>query len=54
MVFLYSFEIYYIDSSKNIGDPPKIYNFNHLFFNFNRFICNNLLLILSIAVVIRD
>ena len=36
----HSFEIYSIDSSKLSDNSPKVSNFNWLFFELNRFICN--------------
>ena len=38
--WFHSFEVYSIDSSKMIGNPPKVSNFNWLFLKLNRFICN--------------
>ena len=35
----HSFEVlYFIDSSKMIGNPPEVANFNRLFLKLNRFI----------------
>ena len=39
-LFFHSFEVYSIDSSKMIGNSPKVLNFNQLFVELNRFICN--------------
>ena len=36
----HSFEIYSIDSSKMMGNPPEVSNLNRLFLKLNRFICN--------------
>ena len=36
----YSFEVYSIDSSNMIGYLPELFNFNRLFLELNRFICN--------------
>ena len=36
----HSFDVYSIDSSKMIGNPPEVSNFNWLFLKLNRFICN--------------
>ena len=35
-----SFEVYSIDSSKKISKVPEVLNFNWLFLELNRFICN--------------
>jgi hypothetical protein len=36
----HSFEVYFsTDSSKMIGNPPEVLNFNQLFLKLNRFIC---------------
>ena len=40
LVLLYSFEVYSIDSSKMIGISPEVLNFNRLFLDLTRFICN--------------
>ena len=34
------FEVYSIDSSKMSGNIPEVLNFNRVFLNLNRFICN--------------
>jgi hypothetical protein len=34
------FKIYYIDSSKMMGNFPEVLNFNRLFLKLNQFICN--------------
>ena len=36
----HSSEIYSIDSSKMIDNPPEVSNFNRLYLKLNRFICN--------------
>ena len=38
--FVYSFEVYSIDSSKMIGNSLEVSNFNRLFLKLNRFIRN--------------
>ena len=38
--YFYSFKIYYIDSSKMIGNSPEVSNFNRVFLKLSRFICN--------------
>ena len=38
--FFHSVEIYSIDSSKMIGNPPEVSNFNRLFLKLNQFIYN--------------
>ena len=36
----HSFEVHFIDSSKMIGKFPEVFNFNRLFLELNRVICN--------------
>ena len=39
-VCVHSCEVYFIDSSKIIGNSPEVSNFNRLFLKLNWFICN--------------
>ena len=39
-VFLYEDGVYFINSSKMIGNFPAVSNFNRLFLKINRFICS--------------
>ena len=36
----HSFKVYFVDSSKMIGNSPEVSNFNRLFLKLNRFISN--------------